>query len=234
MSRLRRDDDDTVTLDIEQVAADVHGARLDERPEQHTDEVLDAARLLDEPPAAGDLNALLVAKDPRRHTPRLTLGLAGLVLVAGGFVGGVQVEKSHNHGGGSGTTGRSGFARRGTGFGARGTGGSGGGLAGGGIAVGTVKLVDGSTIYLQEANGQIATVTTSRSTTVSVSHSGTVSQLTPGSTVVVSGSPGANGTLQANSITQGGGGLGGFGAAGGAASGGGTGGAAGGGAAGTG
>ena len=178
--------------------------------------------ILAEPPDARDIAAELAAP-PRRKLPWLSLLLAAGVIAAGSFAGGALVEK--NNGGGSssaasafaklrsgaGASGAGGFSRGGaTGSGtgaAGGAGGFGGGFGGGaagGATTGTVKLVDGSTIYVTNSSGNIVKVTTGGSTTVSIAKSGTVSQIQPGQTVTVRGTTDSSGDVAATSVTEGG------------------------------
>ncbi|HTK15917.1 MAG TPA: hypothetical protein VL769_05945 [Acidimicrobiia bacterium] len=77
------------------------------------------------------------------------------------------------------------------------------GAAGGGATIGTVKLVDGTSVYVQDLQGNTVKVTTQPTTTVSVSKTGKPSDLVPGSTVIVQGKQNADGTsLAATSISQ--------------------------------
>ena len=57
-----------------------------------------------------------------------------------------------------------------------------------------MKLVDGTNVYVQDTAGDVIKVTTGPSTQVTVSHPGKVSQLLPGSTVIVQGTASADGT----------------------------------------
>ncbi|WP_207892373.1 hypothetical protein [Streptacidiphilus pinicola] len=168
--------------------------------------------ILAEPPDALDISAELAAP-PRRKLPWLTMLLVGGLVAGAGFIGGVLVEKGNNSsvGGGagrsfsaSGRTGAGGGFGGGTGGGGFGGGGFGGGAggAGGGTTIGTVKLVDGSTIYVTDTSGNIVKVTTGGSTKVSIAQSGKVSQLKPGATVTVRGSADANGDVAASTVTQ--------------------------------
>ncbi len=190
--------------------------------------------ILAEPPDARDVSAELAAP-PRRKLPWLTLLLAAGVVATGAFAGGALVEKHHLQG--SPTAGR-GFSfptaggGRAGGFGGFGSGAGGatGGSGGSGVTVGTVKLVDGDTIYLTDAQGDTVKVTTGGSTKVTESKTGKVSDLKPGQSVTVLGTKGSDGDVAATTVTQGGGfgGFGGFGGrgaggAGGTAGGGGTG-----------
>jgi hypothetical protein len=69
---------------------------------------------------------------------------------------------------------------------------------------GTIKLVDGTTIYVTASDGSITKVTTAPATTISRSVSGTAADLQPGQTVVVQGAAGADGTVAATRVTEGG------------------------------
>lgn len=167
--------------------------------------------ILAEPPDALDISAELAAP-PRRKLPWLTLLLAGGLVAGAGFIGGVLVEKSQGHSSSSGLAGRSfSGAGRGSGTGSGtgtgtgggfGGGGFGGGAGGGGTTIGTVKLVDGSTIYVTDTSGNIVKVTTGGSTKVNIAQSGKVSQLKPGATVTVRGTADAGGDVAASTVTQ--------------------------------
>ncbi|QMU74480.1 hypothetical protein GXW83_00410 [Streptacidiphilus sp. PB12-B1b] len=171
--------------------------------------------ILAEPPDARDIAAELAAP-PRRKLPWLTLLLAAGVIAAGSFAGGALVEKNSGSGssgaasafaklrsGAAGAADAGGFTRGGASGSA--SGGFGGGFGGaGGATTGTVKLVDGSTIYVTNSSGNIVKVTTGGSTTVSIAKSGTVSQLQPGQTVTVRGTTDSSGNVAATSVSEGG------------------------------
>ncbi|WP_161789825.1 hypothetical protein [Streptacidiphilus neutrinimicus] len=165
--------------------------------------------ILAEPPDALDITAELAAP-PRRKLPWLTLLLCGGLVAGAGFVGGVLVEKNQTPTSSFGASGRnfSASGRTGTGggggFGGGGFGGGGfgGSSAGGGTTIGTVKLVDGSTIYVTDTSGNIVKVTTGGSTKVSIAQSGKVSQLKPGATVTVRGAADSSGDVAATTVTQ--------------------------------
>jgi hypothetical protein len=200
-----------------------HGGLPAQRPED----------VLAEPPDARDITAELAAP-PRRRLPWLTLLLSAGIVAAAAFAGGALVEKHHLNGTASagnpfaGLSGTRSGAGAGTGTGRFGgaAGGTGTGAAAGGLTFGTVKLVDGNTIYVTDAQGAIVKVTTGASTKVTESKDGKVSDLKPGQTVTVRGSRGASGDITATTVTEGatlptgfGGGFGaggGFGGAGGA------------------
>ena len=86
-------------------------------------------------------------------------------------------------------------ARRGGGFGA-------GGFGGNSIS-GSITVVSGDTLYITATDGTVYTVKTSGSTSVSISSSGSLSQLKPGQKVTVSGTQASGGTVNATTITAG-------------------------------
>jgi len=182
----------------------------------------------------------------RKRLGPWSLGLIGAVIAAGAFYGGVMTEKHHipatttvsaaarartattgTTTGGTGTTGTTGAGARtgtGTGAGAGAAGGAGG--AGAGSTVGTVKLIDGTNVYVQDATGTITKVATTPQSTITITSTGTTKNIKPGDTVVVSGSTGSDGIVSATAIRDvgaGGAGLG-FGGGGGRGFGGGGGG----------
>ena len=81
-------------------------------------------------------------------------------------------------------------------FGAGGTGGA-GGL---GATVGQVAYVSGSTLYVTNSEGNTVKVKTSDASTVSKTVKSDVKGIHPGETVIVTGSPGSNGAVQAEAI----------------------------------
>jgi hypothetical protein len=154
-----------------------------------------------EDPFADDLDQRLRKAAPLKLANRATYILVALVIGVAGFVAGAQVQKSYGTAS-AGATPRtnlptalpSGF----TGFGNRG-GNAGNGATGGRGITGTVKLVDGTTVYVVEADGTVVTVKTSGSTTVSVP--GALGDLKPGQTVSVQGENSDN-TITATSVTR--------------------------------
>lgn len=186
---------------------------------------MDPEDLLATPPVADDLGAQLAARPPRAKLPKLTLALAAAVLIGAGFLGGLTVGKSSAStgsgglpaglaagfpGGGSLPSGGPGAGGSGTSGGGTGGGGSGQGAGGSGLpggfsgsgTVGTIKLVDGHTIYVQTFSGSITRVSTSGSTKIQVTATGTVKDLQPGQTVVVQGSKRSDGSVAATSVSQ--------------------------------
>jgi|SRR5580658_604172 hypothetical protein len=166
-----------------------------------------------------ELTAVLTRR-PRAKLPSLTLILVAIVVASAGFLGGAMVGKHY----GSSSSGNlaaafsrfagaraSATASAGAGSGS-GLGGRAGGLFGGGNAtVGTIKLVDGSTVYVQTTAGDIVSVATSAGTKVTVSNTVPVKDLRPGETVIVEGSKNSSGAIAATSISQTSLGAGGFG-----------------------
>jgi hypothetical protein len=176
-------------------------------------------------PFADDLTAELAAAAPKRWHNRATLVLGAVVLIVGGFLGGVQVEKHYgktttaanartalsqfaNARGGAGGTG--GFGRGG----ATGGTGTGGGTASaapstasGGTSAqtntGKITLVDGSTIYVTLASGDVLTVKTTSATKVTVGAVSKVSGLKAGQSVTVTGPTDSSGDVTATSIGAG-------------------------------
>ena len=114
--------------------------------------------------------------------------------------------------GASGRAGRAGFSGATGAGGVPGASGVAGGLAAG--TAGTVKLVDGTNVYITTAQGAIVKVTTNAQSQVTVSKQGSVADLAVGETVIVQGETAADGTIAATAIRSGAGGAaGGFGGA---------------------
>jgi hypothetical protein len=166
---------------------------------------------------------------PRRRllTP-LPITIIAVLLLAVGFIVGVQVEKGQTNES-SGTAGiaagiaalRGGSSNAATGKSA-GTSAVGAGFPGagaaGGLTSGTVADVSGSTLYVTTSEGNTLRVSTSAGTSVSKSSKVEVGSIRPGESVTITGSTGSDGVVNAKSITVGStagslfGGLGGSGA----------------------
>ncbi|GII65221.1 hypothetical protein Skr01_53060 [Sphaerisporangium krabiense] len=177
---------------------------------------------LETSPFDGDLDAVLAARPEARRTSRLTLALAAGVILVLGMLLGIQAHKAWGSGGERGGTSfgavagqrgtnggtRSGFGGQAGQTGQAGQGGvpgqPGGQGQGGGFTVGTVKLVDGGKLYVQTAGGGLVVVTTTDGTKVQVSKAGKLKDLKPGSTVVVQGTQGEDGSVSATSVNGGG------------------------------
>jgi hypothetical protein len=134
---------------------------------------------------------------PRRRAHALTFALAGVAILAAGFLVGVLVQKHDDHGriANAATTGASGRGGRNFANGGRFNGGSGGGFQGR-----TVKLVDGNNVYLTDANGNITKVVTNAASAISKAQSATVKAIAPGDTVFVVGTQNPDGSMTASSF----------------------------------
>ena len=79
------------------------------------------------------------------------------------------------------------------------------------------KLVDGNNVYVSDNQGNVVKVHVGSTATVSITQSATVADLKAGANVLVRGAAGADGTVEATSVSDlgagGAGGAGGFGAA---------------------
>jgi hypothetical protein len=209
--------------------------------------------------------AELPPRPRRRLLAPVPLALLGVLLIACGFIGGVLVEKSQSSsssgsassgglasrfaglraggtGGSTGTSSGRGAANGGSGTSAiaggstfAGGGGGGGAARSAGATVGQVAYVSGHTLYVTNPEGNTVKVTTSVASTVTKTVKSDVKAIHPGETVIVTGSPGANGSISAESVrvseAGAGGGLGALLGGGGAGSRGGAGGSSGGGSA---
>ncbi|MDT7799341.1 MAG: hypothetical protein QOI78_2774, partial [Actinomycetota bacterium] len=169
-----------------------------------------AEQIVASPAVEGDLNAEM--RRAAKPFSRATTVLAGLVVLAAVFAGGAWTHAAFGSSSStsSSPTGRQGGTQAGgtqggTGQpGGTGTGQQGGGVrgAGGRGTTGTVDRVDGTTVYVKTAQGTDVKVSTSDSTTVGVTQAGKLADLKPGSTVVVQGQAGDDGTVAAQAITQ--------------------------------
>jgi len=180
----------------------------------HGDSVDDLLDVLSSPLDDGDDLTAVLTRRPRAKLPSLTLVLAAIVVASAGFLGGALVGKhygSSSSGNLAAAFGR--LAARASATASGGTGGTGsgagaglggrGGLFGGGNAtIGTIKLIDGGTVYVQTAAGDIVQVATSAGTRVTVSSTVPVKDLQPGETVIVEGSKNSSGAIAATSISQ--------------------------------
>ena len=151
----------------------------------------------------------------------LAIALLGVLLLAGGFIGGVLVEKGQTPsttGGGTGAASRlaalrgAGTAQGGTGTagsaGAAGSAAAGGGFAGrfgggaaSGATIGEVSYVSGDTLYVTTTEGNTVKVTTSAASSITKTVKSDAHGIHPGETVVVRGSKSAGGAVSAESIS---------------------------------
>ncbi|MEV4354908.1 hypothetical protein ACIHFD_30650 [Nonomuraea sp. NPDC051941] len=173
------------------------------------------AQLDDSSPYPDDLKEEL-AVQPRKGASKLTLALAaGVVLVAGILIG-IQAANLFGSPAASAAGAQQrpmggGYGQQQGGFGQQrgGSGqppGYGGGQrmgGGGGGTIGTVEKVEGGKVYVKTMDGSTVTVATDDQTTVQISKPGKVTDLQTGTTVVVRGRQGGDGSVTATSITQG-------------------------------
>jgi hypothetical protein len=146
----------------------------------------------------------------RRKLPLATLVLALLAVGAAGFFVGVKVEKSKVPVSNTAAARAAAFGAAGAGAagtGAAGTGavgGAGTGAVGGAASIiGTVTVVDGTTLYVTDTTGDTVKVTTNTGTTVTKTDTGTVSDLAPGETVVIRGVQSSAGVYAAQTVSEG-------------------------------
>jgi hypothetical protein len=150
-------------------------------------------------------------KRPRRRlvTP-ISATLAGALVGALGFIGGVEVQKSQDNGSSSGNGAAAAFASAGGGGAARGGFGRGGGAgpqgAGGpggaqsNATVGSVANKKGSTLYVKDSDGNLVRVKTTSHSKINRTASTTAGAIHPGDTVIVQGSKSSSGTITATQI----------------------------------
>jgi hypothetical protein len=178
----------------------------------------DGASIASHEPLAEDDDWLdLPPPGPRRRVAPLTLALAVAIVAVAAFALGVYVQKGRgsNSGGGGGRAAAAGagaFAgaarggfRGGFGGGAGGAGAGGGGAAAGGAGtLGTVKTIQGSSLFVTSFTGNLVKVKTTAATRVTKTEQLTVQGVKPGDFVVVQGATQKDGSVNATSITLGG------------------------------
>jgi hypothetical protein len=156
-------------------------------------------------------------KRPRRRlvTP-ISATLAGALVAALGFIGGVEVQKGQGNGSNASNAGNGSAAFPGAGGGPSGfnrSGGSGGGSGGGGpqsgggpggaqsnATVGSVANKKGSTLYVKDSDGNLVRVKTNSHSKINRTASTSAGAVHPGDTVIVQGSKAKNGTVTATQI----------------------------------
>ncbi|MFC6019291.1 hypothetical protein ACFP2T_24180 [Plantactinospora solaniradicis] len=154
---------------------------------------------------ASTLDAELAAAVNRRWWNRTTIVLAVALLLVSGLVAGIEVQKAFGaqstSTGPGGFRGQSGFTPP-TAFPGGGSlgGGAQGGPGRGRATTGTVKLLDGTTIYLQTESGEVITIRTDGDTTVQVP--GELKDLKAGDKVSVSGDTDTGGSVTASAVTK--------------------------------
>jgi hypothetical protein len=149
---------------------------------------------------------LVIAKRERLFT-RATWVLVALLMAGGSFALGAHVKKTPAAAAATGAQAQANAQAAGRGA-AGATGGTGANAAAaaggfGGATVGQVTKIDGNTIYVQDAQGNTVTVTTTATTPINVAKPGTVADLTTGETIVIQGTAGTGGAIAATSISAG-------------------------------
>jgi hypothetical protein len=150
-------------------------------------------------------------KRPRRRfvTP-ISAALAGALVGALGFIGGVEVQKGQDDGSsgtaggaqaafaaaGGGGAGRGGFSRGGGG--PQSSGGPGGAQSN--ATVGSVSNKKGSTLYVKDSDGNTIRVKTTSHSKINRTASTSAGAIHPGDTVIVQGSKSSSGTITATQI----------------------------------
>jgi hypothetical protein len=165
-------------------------------------------RLVDVDSITPDQTLLADVRRTRITTP-LTRVLLALIVLGGAFLAGALVERTQHKSSSSSSLDslaaqfRNRFAGQGA-SGATGANGALGGLGGdNGSTIGTVKLVDGKNVYVQDLSGNVVKVTTDAATEINVTTKSAVGSLKPGTTVIVQGTPSDDGTsTAATSISQ--------------------------------
>ena len=156
---------------------------------------------------ADELNSDLTDLDWPAETTKTSLRLAkptailiGLLLLAGGFWGGITLQKNEGSSSSSGLpnlaavrsalSGASGATGATTPFGSSSN-----------STIGTVTDIIGNTLYVTDSSGSLVKVTLSSSTSVSRNAKTSLSALKPGDSVVVSGVKASKGQMTASSIS---------------------------------
>ena len=154
-------------------------------------------QILGQPVVIGDLDAEL--KQTKRGVGKLTLGLGAAVLLVASFFGGIathaaiakpaaQTAAQPQRPAGRQFPGQNGQTPGGTGA-PRGT-------------AGTIDHVDGTDVYVKTQDGRTVKVSTSDTTQVRVTQDGKLADLKAGSTIIVQGDTGSDGTVTAQTITE--------------------------------
>ena len=146
---------------------------------------------------------------PKRRVPALTKGLIVGILVVVAFGGGVMIQKQHDAGSASASSGFPSFAGGiPAGAGAGGSGASTGGAsagstaASGPVVVGTVVGVAGNDVTVKDLGGSTHVVHVSATTGLATTSVDWSTSLKPGTTVSINGTKADDGTITATTVTQ--------------------------------
>lgn len=135
----------------------------------------------------------LAAAAPMRWWNRTTVALSAIVLLVGGFVGGLEVQQRWGSTEAAAETPTRGPGRYFAGAPTTTTAATG--------TTGTVKLVNGTTIYVETENGEVVTVKTDGKTTVATASKGKLADVKAGQSITVQGATGTDGIVTATSVT---------------------------------
>ena len=188
-------------------------------PTEEEDEWLDELDESDELPPRPRRRLLGAGGNGAGGNP-IFLALLGVLLIAGGFISGVQVQKGESSSSSSAGGATAGLASRFAGLrggGTASTGAASGKTAAGGAAggfpgtrsggsrptTGTVAYLAGNTLYVTNSEGNTVKVNTSAATSVSKTVKTKVKGIYPGETVTVTGAAGSGGAVTAESISVG-------------------------------
>jgi hypothetical protein len=156
----------------------------------------------------------LPARSRRRLLTPIPLALLGVLLIAAGFIAGVQVQKGETSSGSAGGA-SAGLASRFAALrgGTSSTSKTSAGTAAGGFpglgagasrpTSGTVAYLAGNTLYVTNSEGNTVKVNTSPKTSVTKTVTTKIKGIYPGETVTVTGATGANGSVNAESVSVG-------------------------------
>jgi hypothetical protein len=153
-------------------------------------------------PPDDDLTSLLGSGTTRGRRSTLTVVLAVVAIAALGLIAGLFIGKSMDD-----SSGQAAFPN---GFGPSGPVGDGGGGAGlpnganGQFTIGTIESIDGDTITVATTDGGTVTIEVGDGTQIQVTDEGSISDLAEGDTIVATGSRSGD-TIDADSISEGGG-----------------------------
>ena len=141
---------------------------------------------------------------PKRRVPLLTKGLIIGILMVLAFGGGVMIQKQHDAGSASASSGFPSFAGGiPAGAGAGGGGASvGSTTASGPVVVGTVVGVAGNDVTVKDLGGSSHVVHVSATTGLATTSVDWSTSLKPGTTVSVNGTKADDGTISATTVTQ--------------------------------
>lgn len=178
--------------------------------ENEMDAMTDTPRT-DPPSGDGDDLATLLARREHARPNRLTWGLLVLLVLSAGFIGGAFAQKQFGPAGSSGVPDfaalmAGGGPPAGVAFPGSGTGdgtlADGDTTSGRETTTGTVTLVDGTNLYLTDSSGSTVKVVVPPTASVTAQEDVALSELAAGTSVLVRGEAGSDGTVTATSVAQ--------------------------------